>query len=169
MSCASKASSRAPTFSERLGDMVMRNSINTVLSELGGRLGLGHLALDEDGEAALAFDEVLVQLELDEERRVLKLASYLGKPQGDSARTCRQLLEASFLGEGAAGGMLARSPGSGSIVLHHALPVAGLTLAGLETSLQAFVDTADSWSARLAAEPDEAPPAERGPEPMIQA
>jgi hypothetical protein len=72
MSCASKASSRAPTFSERLGNMVMRNSINTVLSELGGRLGLGHLALDEDGEAALAFDEVLVQLELDEERRVLK-------------------------------------------------------------------------------------------------
>ena len=169
MSCASKASSRAPTSSERLGDLRCATRSTRCCPSSAAGSGSANWRLDEDGEAALAFDEVLVQLELDEERRVLKLASYLGKPQGDPARTCRQLLEASFLGEGAAGGMLARSPGSGSIVLRHALPVAGLTLAGLETSLQAFVDTADSWSARLAAEPDEAPPAERGPEPMIRA
>ena len=148
----------------------MRGAIDVVLDELGQRLGLARLALDEDGEAAIAFDEVLVQLELDRERRVLRLASYLGRPQGDPAETGRALLEAGFLGEGTAGGLLARSPMSGSITLHLALPTAGLGLAGLETRLQAFVDTAETWMARLAATGEEAPPrSPDGPEVMIRA
>jgi Tir chaperone protein (CesT) family len=73
-----------------------KETVNQVLAEFGQQIGLEELRLDDNGYAALAFDDVVVNLEYDEDRERLLMSAYLGEPQGDRLQTYELLLDANF-------------------------------------------------------------------------
>ena len=84
--------------------MQEREQVDLLLGEFGREIGLAGLALDEDGHAALAFDDVLVNFEVEEGDERLLLYAYLGEIRGDAAASMRAMLEANLFWRGADGG-----------------------------------------------------------------
>lgn len=140
--------------------MSIQARTNQLLDELGRRIGLEGLALDDEGHASLGLDEIFVSLDVQEEAGQLLLSTSLGQPGGDSAQLYGRMLDANFLGVGTAGATLARSPGSGTIVLWQALPREELEISRFEQRLQSFVDIAEAWTAAIGEAGDAAVPEE---------
>ncbi len=126
-----------------------QNQVNAILEQFGAQVGLEECALDEHGTAQLAFDDVFVNLLLDEERGALLLLATVGRPQA-SAEIYGWLLDANLFWLGARGATLARDPAGRSIVLQRSLPVAGLDLKQFEAELESQVGTAEELRRRLA-------------------
>lgn len=133
-----------------------RDRIDRLLAEFGERLELEGLALDEEGVAQLALDDVLVTLEHDEAGGRLVMTAPLGEPRGDRAEAYGRLLDANLFWSGTDGATLARERASGMVVMMRALPVAGLDPDGFEGALRGFVDAAERIASDLA-EPEAAP------------
>lgn len=129
--------------------MQERDQLNLMLGEFGREIGLDGLMLDEDGHAALAFDDVLVNLELEAGDERLLIYAYLGLIQGDATAQMRAMLEANLFWRGADGATLAIERATGGVVLTLAVPAASLDRAGLETTLERFIGTAEDWSHRI--------------------
>lgn len=123
----------------------------SAFTDLGAALGIDDLQLDENGYAALGFDDLLVNFELDEERERLLLTASLGRPEGDKLAAYELLLAANYLWQGTGGGTLALEEESGEIVLQKPLPLATLDQQALETAIEVYVDTAELWARHLAA------------------
>ena len=140
--------------------MSIQAQTDQLLGELGQRIGLEGLALDDEGHASLGLDDVFVSLDVREEAGQLLLSAPLGQPGGDSAQLYGRMLDANFLGVGTAGATLARSPGSGTIVLWQALPREELEISRFEQRLQSFVDIAEAWAAAIGEAGDAAVPEE---------
>ena len=140
--------------------MSIQAQTDQLLGELGQRIGLEGLALDDEGHASLGLDDVFVSLDVREEVGQLLLSAPLGQPGGDSAQLYGRMLDANFLGVGTAGATLARSPGSGTIVLWQALPREELEISRFEQRLQSFVDIAEAWAAAIGEAGDAAVPEE---------
>jgi Tir chaperone protein (CesT) family len=126
-----------------------RETVNKVLGEFGRQIGLEELRLDDNGYAALAFDDVVVNLEYDEDGERLLMSAYLGAPRGDPLKTCELLLDANLRWQGTAGGTLSLERETGGIVMFQALPARTLDLQTLEAALESFVNTADTWTLQL--------------------
>jgi hypothetical protein len=151
--------------------MTILTQTNQLLQELGQRIGLDGLALDEDGHASLGLDEIFVSLDVQEEADQLLLSAPLGQPGGDRAALYGRMLDANFLGTGTGGATLARSPGNGTIMLWQALPREELEISRFEQRLQSFVDVAEAWAAGIREAADGAdvgPPTDTAPEFMIR-
>jgi hypothetical protein len=125
------------------------HQVNAVLGQFGAHVGLPGCALDDEGAAQLALDEVFVTLLLDEPAGSLLLLSPVGRPQ-PSSEIYGWLLDANLFWSGTAGATLARDAASGSVVLQRSLPGAGLDLEQFETALQTLVDAAERLRGRLA-------------------
>jgi hypothetical protein len=127
-----------------------KETVNQVLGEFGKQIGLDDLRLDDNGYAALAFDDVVVNLEYDEEPERLLMSAYLGEPQGERLKTYELLLDANFCWQGTAGATLSLERETGGIVLFQALPARALERQALAAALETFVNTADAWILQLA-------------------
>jgi Tir chaperone protein (CesT) family len=127
-----------------------KETVNKVLGEFGKQIGLDDLRLDDNGYAALAFDDVVVNLEFDADLERLLMSAYLGEPQGDRLKTYELLLDANFCWQGTAGGTLSLERETGGIVLFQQLPARALDLRALEAALETFVNTADAWTLQIA-------------------
>lgn len=150
--------------------MQEREQINLLLGEFGREIGLDGLTLDADGHAALAFDDVLVNLELEEDDDRLLFYAYLGGIRGDAPAAMRAMLEANLFWRGADGGTLAMERATGGVVLELAVPAASLDRARLEAVLERFINTAEEWTQRLGAgEAAKAADAEAGAAMMFRA
>ena len=137
---------------------MLKEAVNQELGELGRQIGLDDLQLDENGYAALAFDDVVVNFELDEDGERLLMSAYLGEPQGDLLKTYELLLDANFCWQGTGGGTLSLERETGGIVLFQSLPTRTLDLHTLETTLETFVNSAEAWTLQLAESESEAAP-----------
>lgn len=126
-----------------------RYQTDGLLTELADRIGLAGLALDSEGSAQLAFDDVFVSLQLDEDAGYLVLTSPIGEPAGDKAEAYGRLLDANHYWSATGGGTLSRQRDSGVVFLQRGLPVSGLDGAAFETELQRFVDAAEALSGSL--------------------
>lgn len=126
-----------------------KETINEVLAEFGQQIGLDGLQLDHNGYAAVAFDDVVVNLEYDGDRERLILCAYLGQPEGDRLKAYELLLDANFCWQGTGGGTLSLERDTGGVVLFDALATRMLEAEELETKLEAFVNTAEAWTAQL--------------------
>ena len=116
---------------------------------IGRTVGLGDLALDEDGYCALLIDkDSVVNIELDEIGQQVLLYSLIGQPAGDPRATFEQLLRANYLGRGTGGAAFGLQP-EGGIVLSQWLAVPGLDLARLNAILERFVNQVEAWTQRL--------------------
>ena len=119
-----------------------------LLADFGASLGLDGLSLDEDGHCALAFDEVMVNIDFIEETQDLLFYSALGisdEAQRSDPAILLPLLQANYFGMGTAGGQIGIDKTSGMVTLSRAYPLQLLDLQGLTASLQAFVSTAEYW------------------------
>ena len=123
----------------------------SAFTDLGTALGIDDLQLDENGYAALGFDDLLVNFELDEERDRLLLTASLGQPEGNKQAAYELLMSANYLWQGTGGGTLALEESSGEIILQKPLPIATLDQQALEMAIEIFVDTAELWAQQLAA------------------
>ena len=126
-----------------------RRQIDGILDGFAARIELDGFALDADGNAQLAFDDVLVQLQLDEADDRLLMLAPLGSPGDDAAAIYRQMLDANFFWSETNGGTVARDPATGAVVLMRGVQVTGLDAERFEAALQGFVNAAESLSARL--------------------
>lgn len=126
-----------------------RDQIDLLLGEFGREIGLAGLALDEDGHAALAFDDVLVNLEFDEAGDRLLVYAYLGEIRGDAGAAMQAMLEANLFWRGADGGTLAMERGTGGVVLQLAVPATELDQAKLQVTLEQFINNAEQWAHRI--------------------
>jgi hypothetical protein len=126
-----------------------RERADRLLAEFGALIGLDGLALDEAGNAQLAFDEVFVNLDLDEARNALVATAPLGDTQAPDVYA--RLLDANLFWSGTAGGTIAREPVTGSIVLLHDFPLSEHDSTSFSSALEGFVDAAETLAADIAA------------------
>jgi hypothetical protein len=126
-----------------------REEVNALLKRFGGQYGLDACALDQQGSALLAFDDLFVDVLLDEERGELLILATVGRP-APSAEIYGWLLDGNLFGLGARGMALARDPAGHSIILRRALPITSLELDQFEAALQEFLLAAESVRRRLA-------------------
>lgn len=122
------------------------HTVNALLEQFGNRFGLAECALDEQGSALLAFDDVLVDLLMDEERDELLLLATVGRPAAN-VDLYGWLLDANLFARGTT---FARDPANQSIILRSALPIDRLEIDGFEAALEHFIATAERVRPRLA-------------------
>ncbi len=143
-----------------------QNEAAGLLAALGRQVGIAELALDEAGCCVLAFDDVVLHLEADEQSGRLFLYADLGDaPDGLGEAFHRELLAANLMWQGTGGATLSLDPAGRRFVLGHAVPVDRIGEVDFVATVERFVDIAEIWQRRIAdagsqpAEPVEPPPA----------
>lgn len=126
------------------------DGMQELLAMFGRHIGLAGLAFDERGHCVLGIDDVVVNLEYDQPGGRLLVYGLIGRPEGDLADVYAALLRANYLGMAGTGMSLGLRPDDDGVVLSRWLDAALLDLPAFEAALQAFVDTAEAWTARLA-------------------
>ncbi len=125
---------------------------DALLSDLGQRIGLPGLQMDNHGCCRLAFDgRWLVTLALMPRGRLF-LYCPVGSPDATGAleaATLLCMLEGSFMGRGAAGATLAVGPDRRACVQRD-LSLALLDASSLHAEIEQILSTAETWSGRLA-------------------
>jgi hypothetical protein len=141
------------------------DGLQELLSMFGRFVGLADLAFDEAGHCVLGIDGVVLNLERDATGGRLLIYSLVGRPAGDPATVYAALLRANYLGMDGTGMGFGLRPDDDGVVLSRWLEAATLDLPAFEAALQAFVDTAEAWTVRLAGPADGAPVSQAAPMP----
>lgn len=135
--------------------MNAREHVDLALAEVGSRIGLDGMRLEEDGSAVLMLDEIVVNLELDEAGDRLLMYASLGRPAGGREALYEALLRGNFLWGATGGATLSLDPGEGDVMLQQAATASTLDGAALEALLEDFANAAESWAGRVAAGDDD--------------
>ena len=121
-----------------------------VLSELGDRLGLGTIELDQDGGCLLAFDNnLLVDIEQAYEGPGFYLsATVCPAPQQKRQSVFAELLEANLQGRGTGHACLAFDADLDEIVLSQTIANDDIEIEAFEQELEAFLNVLEHWKHR---------------------
>jgi hypothetical protein len=148
-----------------------RSQADAVVADLGARLGLAGLALDEGGVATLTLDDgaLVVSIGHAPNAGALDLMISLEGVEVTGARVAEVLLAANFGWRAAGGGAcFAVEPSSGALVLQRRC--ADEDGPRLHDILESLLVAAETWAARLASAPGTSAPGEgardRGGEPF---
>jgi len=125
--------------------------LDALLVELGRRLGVESLGLDEHGVCRLVFDKKLVvDLEPTDDRKHLHVTAVVGVVPPDAGpQFFRKLLAASFVGQETGGAAFAVDELNGEIVLWQRVALDALDIVGFTQDLDEFVNRLDLWIGRL--------------------
>ncbi len=137
-----------------------------LVAELGLRIGIADLALDDGGIAALSVDGAYVlHIAADSENEAIVLYALLG-PVRDEDRLAiwRRLLEHNP--SAAAGSSLGLDPASGEVILVGRHRLGHLDRHGFERAIETFMTVAGTWHRELSAGP---PPAAKAGDPRVDA
>ncbi|CAK0757457.1 CesT family type III secretion system chaperone [Gammaproteobacteria bacterium] len=125
--------------------------MNELLRDFGRTIGILDLSFDEHHYCCLLLDDIVLNLELEEEKETLFLYAHLGAlPREASTDFYASLLEGNFFHRQTAGGVLGMEKASGILVLAHRWPYANLTLNTLEKLIENFTNAAEYWSRQIA-------------------
>lgn len=130
----------------------MNKQLETLLQQLGERVGLPDLAWDEGGECTLLFDDnVGINLSVEEDNQALVLYSIVGQ-LAPSVRTqaYEQLMSANFFWKDTLGATLGADTTTGTIVMAQSIPLSIIDLDVLENMLEHFIGLTENWMKRLA-------------------
>lgn len=125
--------------------------INHVLAELGNRVGLDGLALDDRGLCRLVFDQhLIVDLEADPDGHTVHLHGIVAPlpPEGREA-LYEQLLDANLADSSTGGAHFALDRQRGEILLERALDMDRHDYQDLVNVLESLVNHLESWQERL--------------------
>ena len=135
-----------------------------LLQDLGDSIGIADLAPDGQGYCMIGIGEVLVTLQHEPERDELLLFTRLAVlPEPLRAAACIELLSANLFWIRSGGATFAFEPAEGAVYLQAREPMRVLDTPAFRRLLEAFVETAEAWAARLAALA--APPEQTGTAP----
>lgn len=127
------------------------NALSIMIQELGEHLGLPGLELDETAACYLAFDDLLLCLQIDDKHeKMMSYAPVADLPEADREELLLSLLKANLFWAETAGATLAVSQATNKVVLQQSWPLASLTSAALGSHLESFVNLAESWAVQLA-------------------
>jgi hypothetical protein len=131
-----------------------KGQAGVVVADLGARLGIDGLALDERGSATLAIDdgEVIVTLGYNPGAGTIDLLACLDEVEPSGAQLGR-LLAANFGWTMTEGAAFALDPASGALVLQRRCSADEIGRRGLSSILEGFVAIVAAWAKRLAAAP----------------
>lgn len=123
-----------------------------MIGELGALIGLPDLSFDADGDCGLTVDDTLsVDISHLPAEDAFLFGADLGRPAEPlDPALAAAMLDANFFWRGTAGATLGLDRESGAAVLIETVPLAGADAAGLHARLRAFVETARTWSDRIA-------------------
>jgi hypothetical protein len=127
-----------------------RRTANGLLHVLGQEVGIPRLGLDKTGCCALAFDEVVVNFELDEEAHQLFLYASLGSvPEEVPAAFYRELLDGNLFWKDTGGATLGLDREGQRVILHQTVAVGRISDTDFKALVERFVNVAEAWSRRL--------------------
>jgi len=131
--------------------MSVSPELNSLLQELGRQLGIPDLAADQTGHCTLSIDNAwTLHIAWSEARNCVQCLTDLGGlPAQDREAFLAQLLTANALFAGTQGATLALDPTREQVVLCRELSLAGLDYIAFEKGLEAFIEQAEHWRARL--------------------
>ena len=149
--------------------MNYREFLNHLLAEVSSRSGSSLGQLDDSGVVGFKYkDRLSIALESVPDQPIGCLHADCGSVSLlNRERFCYKLLAANFLGRDTAGGSFAVGELEGTLVLWYRFSLEALDAAALETILNRFLTTADTWNQLLttaigeraaAAVPDEPEP-----------
>ena len=124
----------------------METHITSVLLGFGEALGLGGLALDEDGHCCLKFDTLVVHLQATEVNADVLLYSPLATlpdAKNPSPVVMQRLLAANYGMLGTHGSTIGIHPETGEVLLARRFSSKGLEVLGFEAVLESFIHTAE--------------------------
>ena len=122
----------------------------STLAELGSRLGVGHIALDDDGGCLLAFDEdLLVDIAKAKDEPGFYLTGTVGSlPSEGHEAVFAELLEANLQGRGTGRACLALDGDLDEIVLCRYVERDDIAVETLEQELDEFLKVLETWKKR---------------------
>lgn len=130
--------------------------LNSLIQELGQRLGMDGLALDENHSCRLLFDgKIAVQIEKadDDEFFIHSVVDRI--PSEGQAACFEALLDANFLCQKTGHAFFSIDKTDGEILLQQRFSSAGTDAQAFVNELEIFVNVVESWMESLAADPGE--------------
>jgi hypothetical protein len=125
--------------------------VQLLLHDLGKRIGISDLTLNESGRCELTINDSLpIEISAGDDDRIV-IAALIGEMAADAPPAqYAMLLDANFFWRGTNGATLAVDRDSRAVVLIEGVSLAGLDAPGLEMRLGSFVNSAQAWMDRLA-------------------
>jgi hypothetical protein len=142
-----------------------------ILAEFGKGIGIPQLAFDEGGYCCLFFDEIVVNLELDEETEQLSLYSNVGDlPEDVKPGFYEALLEANYFFRNTGGATLGIDRNARLVALVYRVSYPTLNLVQFERIIENFVNVTETWirKVRELDAPGEAPAQESAGVPGLR-
>jgi len=125
-------------------------NLQGVMKEFGKDIDLPELSFDDAGYCCLSFDEIVVNLEVDEPSGHLFFYSNVGNlPEEGRAEFYEILLEANFLYRETAGGILGIDKELNGVVLAYKVPFSGLDLPQFSRVMGNFIGMVELWTERI--------------------
>ncbi|MEZ5581690.1 MAG: type III secretion system chaperone [Candidatus Competibacteraceae bacterium] len=123
------------------------------LTEMGNRLGIGDLELDQNGGCLLAFDDdLMVDIEKVQDEPGFYLTATVGAAPHDGREVIfAELLEANLQGRGASRACFALDGDLDEIVLNRYIDRDDIEVDRLEQELETFLTVLQAWKQRYSA------------------
>ena len=131
-------------------ELVKSMKLEEFMQELGARLGLGEISLDEDGGAQLVInDEIAIDIGSDETGNQITLSATVGRLSDENqVAVFQELLAANLGGSGTGGAALAIDIALSEIVLCRGIPCENVPFDVLERELNVFIEALRFWTDR---------------------
>lgn len=125
--------------------------VHDFLAELGQKMGLPQLGLDEDNCCRLVFDETIpVDFEYVESDKVLHLSSAVAPlPIQNKERFYEKLLRANLFGVETGGASFALNAVDSDIILFRSCDIENLDFTDACLILENFIQAAEAWKEKL--------------------
>lgn len=124
--------------------------MNNLLSSFGKVIGIPGLKFDEDNYCCLLFDDVCINLELDERTGQLCINAPLGPiPEDADPVFFEMLLEANYFFRQTGGATLGMNRAANVIHLVYQIPAAGLDLVQFEQIMENLISIAETWMEKI--------------------
>ncbi|MBG0775366.1 MAG: type III secretion system chaperone [Desulfovibrionaceae bacterium] len=136
----------------------MGTEMDAILKEFGTSLGFDGLEFDEYGYCCLFFDDIVVNIEVNEKSEQLFLYANIGDIPADADKAFYEtLLEANFLFRGTSGGAIGMDKSAGIISLAWQGPYKDMTCVRFEKIIENFVNLTEHWRSVVAEARPEVP------------
>jgi hypothetical protein len=131
--------------------MNLREYVNGLLQEIGKSLDLPGLVLDENDHCVLLFDDkVVLNMELDNDKELLIIYSYIGEVPFEGRETIFEaLLESNLFWKDTQGATIGIDRQTQTVVLAFPIELPLKRKENFEERLALFVDITESWINRL--------------------
>jgi hypothetical protein len=131
--------------------MDMHKYVNELLQSVGTSLGLPGLSLDANGHCVLLFDDkVVLNIELDSDKELMIIYSYIGEVPFEGRETIFEiLLESNLFWRNTQGATIGIDKQTQTVVLAFPIELPLKRKENFEERLAIFVEITESWVNRL--------------------